>query len=671
MCRGASAARAGAASGPGTVAASSSAGAVSAVRAARWVGASTRERYRRTSLVAHASHQPQPSRARRVVGAPSPRRYDGAVTLRLHDTATRAIRDFVPLREGQVGIYLCGLTVQSEPHVGHVRSAVNFDVLRRWLLARGYDVTFIRNITDIDDKILIKSAEQGRPWYNLAYDMTARARRGVRRAQRAPPTYEPLATGHVPEMLELIDRLIASGHAYAAEDGSGDVYFDVRSWPSYGELTRPADRRDGGRRGRRPARQARPAGLRAVEGLEEGVRARDRGLALAVGAGASRLAHRVLGDGAEVPRRRLRHPRRRRRPALPAPRERAGAVARGRLRVRVDVDAQRVDHHRRREDEQVARQQPHDARRCSSGCARSTCGSTSSPRTTARTWSSPSRRSRRPRPASRASSTSWSRAASVLGEVDARRRRAPTSRTRWTTTSATPAAVAAIYDVVREGNKLLADGDRPTRCAARPARCARCSRCSGSTRSTRTGPRGGSSDDEAQADGGRRRAGRGAARAAGGGACRQGLRDRRRDPRPDQGGRHRGRGHPVRARRGPCDRRPRARTRAAGCSRASRANHDREDWADGRQLLAPRRDQEDRQGQPDRRLRRPGAARARGPRADPEGQGPRGPQGLQGSASAPRRPPAPRRCVRASPAPTPSGSPGATPSSRRCGRTCR
>ena len=93
------------------------------------------------------------------------------MTLRLYDTATREIRDFAPLERGKAGIYLCGLTVQSEPHVGHVRSAVDFDVLRRWLVVRGYDVTLIRNITDIDDKILVKAAEQGRPWYNLAYAM--------------------------------------------------------------------------------------------------------------------------------------------------------------------------------------------------------------------------------------------------------------------------------------------------------------------------------------------------------------------------------------------------------------------------------------------------------------------------------------------------------------------
>ncbi|NUR07246.1 MAG: cysteine--tRNA ligase [Nocardioidaceae bacterium] len=159
------------------------------------------------------------------------------MTIRLYDTATREIRDFVPLEAGHVGIYLCGLTVQSEPHVGHVRSGVNFDVLRRWLEFRGYDVSFIRNITDIDDKILIKSAEQGRPWYNLAYAMRRELDDAYAALNVEPPTYEPAATGHVPEMIELISRLVAKGHAYPAEDGSGDVYFDVRSWPAYGELT--------------------------------------------------------------------------------------------------------------------------------------------------------------------------------------------------------------------------------------------------------------------------------------------------------------------------------------------------------------------------------------------------------------------------------------------------
>ena len=159
------------------------------------------------------------------------------MTIRLYDTVTREVRDFVPLQEGKVGMYVCGLTVQSEPHVGHVRSAVNFDLLRRWLTHRGYDVTFIRNVTDIDDKILLKSAEQGRPWYNLAYDMARELTRAYEALNVLPPTYEPLATGHIPEMVVLIERLIGRGHAYPAEDGSGDVYFDVQSWAAYGEVS--------------------------------------------------------------------------------------------------------------------------------------------------------------------------------------------------------------------------------------------------------------------------------------------------------------------------------------------------------------------------------------------------------------------------------------------------
>jgi cysteinyl-tRNA synthetase len=160
------------------------------------------------------------------------------VTLRLYDTATRDVRDFVPLVAGRAGIYVCGLTVQSEPHVGHVRSAVNFDVLRRWLEHADYQVDFIRNVTDIDDKILAKASDQGLHWYELAQRMHHELDDVLAAINVRRPTYEPGATGHVPEILELIGRLVVQGHAYAAEDGSGDVYFDVRSWPQYGELTR-------------------------------------------------------------------------------------------------------------------------------------------------------------------------------------------------------------------------------------------------------------------------------------------------------------------------------------------------------------------------------------------------------------------------------------------------
>ncbi len=159
------------------------------------------------------------------------------MSLQLYDSATRAVRPFEPLVAGKASIYCCGPTVQSAPHLGHIRKEVNFDVLRRWLEASGYEVTMITNITDIDDKILIKSAEAGRPWWAHAYHYEAAFHRAYRALGVLPPTYEPRATGHIPEMIELIAELIGRGHAYAAEDGSGDVYFDVKSWPAYGSLS--------------------------------------------------------------------------------------------------------------------------------------------------------------------------------------------------------------------------------------------------------------------------------------------------------------------------------------------------------------------------------------------------------------------------------------------------
>ena len=159
----------------------------------------------------------------------------GRVSLRLFDTASRELREFVPLVPGRVGIYICGLTVQGQPHIGHVRFTVAFDLLRRWLEAgHGYDVTLVRNVTDIDDKILAKSAEAGQPWWAWAMEHERATTKALNALGVLPPTYEPRATGHVPEMVELIDTLVEKGYAYAA---SGDVYFAVRSWPAYGELT--------------------------------------------------------------------------------------------------------------------------------------------------------------------------------------------------------------------------------------------------------------------------------------------------------------------------------------------------------------------------------------------------------------------------------------------------
>ncbi len=159
------------------------------------------------------------------------------MTFQLFDTATRQVRELVPVHPGQVGIYHCGLTVQGPPHIGHIRKEVVFDVLRRWLERSGLDVTIVANLTDIDDKILAKAAEQGRPWFAVAYENERALHAAYEVLGCVPPTYEPRATGHVPEMIEMMQTLIARGHAYVAEDGSGDVYFDVRSWPDYGELS--------------------------------------------------------------------------------------------------------------------------------------------------------------------------------------------------------------------------------------------------------------------------------------------------------------------------------------------------------------------------------------------------------------------------------------------------
>jgi cysteinyl-tRNA synthetase len=156
------------------------------------------------------------------------------VTLRLHDTATRTVREFTPLVPGKVSLYLCGATVQAPPHIGHIRSGVSFDILVRWLKASGYQATFCRNVTDIDDKIIRVAAAEGVPWWAVAQ----RNERAFSRAYDVlgclPPDVEPRATGHVPQMITLMRRLIDRGHAYAA---GGDVYFDVTSFPEYGALS--------------------------------------------------------------------------------------------------------------------------------------------------------------------------------------------------------------------------------------------------------------------------------------------------------------------------------------------------------------------------------------------------------------------------------------------------
>jgi len=163
------------------------------------------------------------------------------VSLRLYDTGTRSVLDFQPRKPGEVGVYLCGLTVQGPPHIGHLRSGVSYDVLIRWLRRSGYKVTYVRNVTDVDDKILVRGEEQGRPWWSIAYENERKLARAYADLNVEPPTYEPRATGHVTQMIDLISELLERGHAYVT--GAGDVWFDVASWPDYGELShrRPED----------------------------------------------------------------------------------------------------------------------------------------------------------------------------------------------------------------------------------------------------------------------------------------------------------------------------------------------------------------------------------------------------------------------------------------------
>ncbi len=157
-------------------------------------------------------------------------------SLALYDTLTRTTSPFVPLKKGEVGIYLCGATVQAPPHIGHVRSGVNFDILRRWLTKSGYNVTFIRNVTDIDDKILHKAVHEEMPWWAVAMKYERAFTDAYDALNVLPPTYEPRATGHVTQMIELMQTLIEKGAAYAP--GNGDVYLEVRKLSSYLTLSR-------------------------------------------------------------------------------------------------------------------------------------------------------------------------------------------------------------------------------------------------------------------------------------------------------------------------------------------------------------------------------------------------------------------------------------------------
>ena len=151
--------------------------------------------------------------------------------LNLYDTKSRVIAPFKPIKKGEVGIYLCGATVQAPPHIGHIRSGVNFDILRRWLITSGFNVTFVRNVTDIDDKILHKAVHEEIPWWQVAMKYERAFTDAYNALNVLPPTYEPRATGHITQMIELMQKLIENGSAYAP--GNGDVYLEVRKLNEY------------------------------------------------------------------------------------------------------------------------------------------------------------------------------------------------------------------------------------------------------------------------------------------------------------------------------------------------------------------------------------------------------------------------------------------------------
>ena len=158
--------------------------------------------------------------------------------MRLFDSKEADLRAFVPLEPDRVSVYVCGPTVQSSPHAGHLRSALVYDQLRRWLSHEGFAVTLVRNVTDIDDKVLDNAAAGGvEEWWALAYRMELEFSAAYAAIGILPPTYEPRATASIPEMIAVIERLLERGHAYVADDNSGDVYFDTGSWAAYGALT--------------------------------------------------------------------------------------------------------------------------------------------------------------------------------------------------------------------------------------------------------------------------------------------------------------------------------------------------------------------------------------------------------------------------------------------------
>ncbi len=317
------------------------------------------------------------------------------MTIEIYNTLTRRKEPLRPIEPGKLRMYVCGVTTYDLTHIGHGRTFVAFDVMQRWLRARGFDLTYVRNITDIEDKIIRRAAENGETPSQLTARYIAAMHEDFAALGMQQPDHEPRATDYVPQMLDIIGLLQDTRSCLPGRRWRRELRGPQLS--ALRQAVRTLARRTARRRagcGRRE--QARPARLRA---LEEG-QARRAAVAVALGRGPPGMAHRVLGDGERTAGADLRHPWRRTRPDLPAPRERDRAERRGiRAAVREPVDPHRRAAHGRRQDVEVARQRRHDPRRrargtiarssASSCCARIIAASSSSPRTS---WSRRARR---------------------------------------------------------------------------------------------------------------------------------------------------------------------------------------------------------------------------------------------------------------------------------------
>ena len=249
-----------------------------------------------------------------------------SMTLRIHNTLSRSLEEFRPLRAGQVGMYVCGMTIYDLCHMGHLRMMMAFDVVYRWLRTLGYDVTYVRNITDIEDKIIKRALERRISIRELTDEMIAAMHADLGAVGVVAPTHEPRATDYVPQMLGLIGQLEAEGPGLPLVQRRRELR--GAQVPGLRQAVGQEHRRVARRRARgRARRQGRPARLRALEG-GQGRRARRRQVRRPLRPRPPGLAHRVLGDGLRRARRAVRHPRRRHGPDLPAPRERDRAKRR-------------------------------------------------------------------------------------------------------------------------------------------------------------------------------------------------------------------------------------------------------------------------------------------------------------------------------------------------------